>query len=162
MDKRPYFSKTVDELTEIFEKNKDKQRILKSLLKELSYRSRPKAKKLAILINEHLATQEVKAQPVQQNLVEPQAKKLEQATLPIVVKSAVPEETPKNSNPVEVPKRKKWPWLLGLAVLAVVCCGYLYWQHDNETPDIFKNINGHENIDKQVDYINQAMKIIRQ
>ena len=41
MDKRPYFSKTVDELTELFENSKDKPRVLKALLKELDYRSRP-------------------------------------------------------------------------------------------------------------------------
>lgn len=47
MDKRPYFSKTVDELENIFEENIKDRAILIELQKELSYRSRVRSKELA-------------------------------------------------------------------------------------------------------------------
>lgn len=103
MDKRPYFSKTVDELTELFENSKDKPRVLKALLKELDYRSRPKAKRLAKQVEEYLAGQ---SPPEQAPLpmAEP-AKPVEQAILPTMERQESKNEQP------EVPagpKRKKW------------------------------------------------------
>lgn len=55
MNKRPYFSKTTDELAEIFERSKDNIKTVKAIVRELNYRSRPKAKKLKALIENFLA-----------------------------------------------------------------------------------------------------------
>lgn len=155
-EKRPYFSKTVNELSEIFENSKDKPRILKGLLKELAYRSRPKAKKLAKQIEEHL-TGQGKSQPVQAKLPIPEPP--EQVTLPL-------KESPAGDNGgEEAPptlQRKKWPWKLWLAAIAIACCGYVYWQYGTDDPDVFQEINGQEDVDKQITHIQKTMNIIRQ
>lgn len=159
MDKRPYFSKTVDELTELFESSKDKPRILKALLKELGYRSRPKAKRLAKQIEDYLANQE-KPQPVQATLPIPeQPKPPEQATLPL---KETPDGDRQEHETPAAPQRKKWPWKLWLAALVIACCGYVYWQYGNDDPDIFQEINGQEDVDKQITHIKKTMEIIRQ
>lgn len=45
--KRPYFNKNIEELSALVQANKENKKVLKQLLHELSFRSRPKAKALA-------------------------------------------------------------------------------------------------------------------
>ncbi len=51
---RPYFSSKTDELRKLFEENKTDKKLLKALKAELRHRDRPKAKKLAALVEEAL------------------------------------------------------------------------------------------------------------
>lgn len=45
--KRPYFNKNIEELSTLVQENGEDKKVLKQLLHELSFRSRPKAKALA-------------------------------------------------------------------------------------------------------------------
>ena len=45
--RRPYFKKNVDELSALVQENRENTKVLKQMLHELSFRSRPKAKALA-------------------------------------------------------------------------------------------------------------------
>lgn len=156
MDKRPYFSKTVDELTELFENSKDKPRVLKALLKELDYRSRPKAKRLAKQVEECLAGQKP-AEQIPLPRAEP-AKPVEQATLPTAEQQAPKDEQPEAH---AEPKRKKW-WTLWLVALAVACCGYVYWQYGSSDPDNFLEINSQGDVHKEIKQIRQTMNDLKQ
>ena len=93
--KRPYFKKNVEELSALVHENRENTKVLKQILHELSFRSRPKAKALAKTVTEFLgagAAQEQLSLPLK-----PPAKKghngrdPQQLPLPMDVE---PEEAP--------------------------------------------------------------------
>lgn len=45
--RRPYFNKNIEELSTLVQANKENKKVLKQILHELSFRSRPRAKALA-------------------------------------------------------------------------------------------------------------------
>lgn len=52
--KRPYFNKNIEELSSLFHENQENTKVLKQILHELSFRSRPKAKALARTVRDLL------------------------------------------------------------------------------------------------------------
>ena len=60
--KRPYFNKNIEELSTLVQENKENKKILKQLLHELSFRSRPKAKALAKTVEALLETEAAQEQ----------------------------------------------------------------------------------------------------
>lgn len=70
--KRPYFSSSTNDLFRLFEGNTDNKKILRALKDELEHRDRPKAKKLAKLVQDAL---DGKKNPEQLPLPIPKPKK---------------------------------------------------------------------------------------
>lgn len=60
--KRPYFNKNIEELSALVQENKENKKVLKQLLHELSFRSRPKSKALAKTVGALLETEAVQEQ----------------------------------------------------------------------------------------------------
>lgn len=54
---RPYFNKNIEELSALVQANRENKKVLKQLLHELSFRSRPKAKALAKTVGVLLETE---------------------------------------------------------------------------------------------------------
>lgn len=60
--KRPYFNKNIEELSALVQENRENKKVLKQILHELSFRSRPKAKALAKTVTAILETGTVQEQ----------------------------------------------------------------------------------------------------
>lgn len=97
--KRPYFSSSTNDLFSIFEGNSENKKILLALKAELGHRDRPRAKKLAKLVQDAL---DGKKRPEQLSLpVEKPRKSKKLQSLPLPGVSSEQEESvtkPEDSN----------------------------------------------------------------
>lgn len=98
---RPYFNNNIEELSTLVQSNRENKKVLKQILHELSFRSRPKAKALAKTVEAVL-----EAGAVQEQLtlpLTPPSQKAPQEELPSTAYAPTLEESSEGEGPQNEP-----------------------------------------------------------